>query len=562
MDIYYGPTDPWKVGMSKRAAKKVADHLVQRANLLLPYAYYEDAMIPFTKMTTESQSPTQHQPPFQGMASASISLIMSLRDLMVASEQTKFAESLTAYLTDIQNAGGLTLIKDVYMFLRDFYRDEIEETWGSLVLGLDLQENGPDILKFASDEKKNSQPRKVPTNTLGIPSGGEHRANFYNCLYLPVKDIVSPLCDSNPEAVQHFVRQIIEADNIFFPDGIRGKSSETLTRMLKTSVNKSTLIDRATKNKLNHLLDGEFVRSIVGILNVENLYNLLNEVLKMEKGSANKILHTPAFDAALTYVSDLIIVYMENARFCESLDEVAARPAPSDDPFRYIKEITFFELPKTFPFPSDADKDFWVGREVMARLEAGLGSYSEPEGGYDFSSFPTFVAAYYTKHPKKREIPLPAVFGTVPFSTLNKLTPKEIATHKKDLLEVFGCSKSLLLALNDGNLSAEFRNIIDTVEKGVQVALDSNSHNQDSTQQLIKIYNALRSCAKAVLEMEKLNPNLSDEERDNFVKEFTNNFQDIHRKIHGVDLMRLIDYMVDFLKRLVGTMANNYIMKR
>ena len=559
MELFYGPPDSLQ-GSSKRSAKRVADLHTQRANILLPYIYYEDVMIPFTERTNKSQSPT-----FDEMSSASFLLISSLRDLMSASGQSRLFESLSAYLTDIQNfgsVGGSILIKDVYMFLRDFYRDENEDTWGCLVLGLDLEKNGPKILELASDQKRNSQPRKTPTNILGIPSGGAHRANYYDCLYLPVKKIVEPLCGSYDEAVKGFVSQIIAADKVFFPDGIRGKSSETLTRMLKTSVQTSTLIDRATKNKLNRLLDGEFVQSIVGILNVENLYDLLTEMLKLEKGSANKILNTPAFDAALTYFSDLFVVYMENAKICESLDEVASQTPFGVDPIHYLKEITLVEIPTTFPFISDADKDSWVGREVMARLEVGRGAYSTSEGLYDFSSFPTFVPAYCTKHPKNPEIPLPAVFGTVPFSTLNKLTPKEIAVHKKDVLEVFGCSKSLLLALNDGKLSTEFQNIVDSVEAGVEVALDSSSRNQDCTQQLLKIYNALRSCATAALELEKLKPVLSNEERDNFFKELTNDFPDIYRKTSSVYLVERNENMVYFLKKIVGTMANNYMLDR
>ena len=555
MDLYYDVPD-LSPGSSKTAAKKATNQQTQRANLLFPYMYYEESIIPFYKRERESSI-------LEEMGSVSLQLISSLRDLMVDSKQSRLANSLNAYLVDIQEGRlGPTLIKDVYMLLKDFYRNENEETWGCLVLGLDLNENVSKILEIVSDQKKNSQPRKTPTNILGIPSGGAHRAAHYNCLYLPIKDIVEPLCHSNREAVQSFVNQIIEADKVFFPDGIRGKSSETLTRMLKTSVKASALIDHATKNKMYRLLDGEFVRSIVGILNVENLYNLLTEVLKLEKGSANEILNTPAFDAALSYVSDLIVVYKENAKICESLDDIATKTTfGNTDPFPLLKEITFAEIPTTFPFISDADQDFWVCREVMARLEAGQGTYSLSESEYDFSSFPEFVAAYCTKHPEKSEIPLPAVYGTVPFSTLNKLTPKVIAIYKKDVFEIFSCLKSLLLALNNGKLSDEFQKIVDTVEAGVEVALDSSSQNQDSNQQLIKIYNTLRSLATAVLEMEKFKPVLSSEERDNLLKQLTH-FPEIKRKTYNVNMVEYTEKIVDFLKMLFQTIANNYMVGR
>lgn len=560
-DIYFHVGDDVVGSFSNRAEKQRERREIRRCDALAPYLYFDDSFADFIKRIVKEKSPT-----VEAMGKASFKVVTCLQNLCIAAGLDRITKCLAAYLLDVKQMGvdnvfHPTLIKDIFMFLRDFIRSESEsETWGNLVIGMDLVEDGPDIRRLTPNGKLNTQRKKTPRDSMGILSGLERRAISYRCVFLPIKDIVEPLCNSHATIVKTLASAIIEADTIFFPDGYRGKSGSTLINMLKGTVNESELIDRPTKRKLTNLLDNDMVETIIQILNVEKLYDLLNTILKTKAGSANDILSTPAFEEATNYVSDLYIIYKENTKVSEALETLATS---SSDLLANLDSNSIIGKPDVFPFPCPEDKDVWVTNEVLARLDRGKGAYAIGEDSYDFSHYPEFVAAYCSKHPNNENIPLPNISGTVSFSALSKLTPNEFNRHKKTMLELFGCSKSVLYALNNGILSEEVQNIVTSMESGVKVALDTSTHKcGDITSHHMKIYSAMRALAQATLAIEQNRPLLNDDDRIWAFNYFKLKFPEIRRKPTQImEIEKLNEEMIEYLKTLGTKMVSNLMMR-
>ena len=567
---------------SKRANLKRESQKVQRAKVLAPYLYYETPFRSFFERVTERGSNVKR---YQAMANVSLSVVKCMHKLFtVAAVHDLLIQALTKYIEDVMdttaNDGSrpMILIKDVYMFLKDFMGPDLDD-WGNLVLGVNIKEDGPEILSLMAKNEPNIWgSARTPTNIMNINSGGNNLA-YYRCLYLPVKSLVYSFNVNNKEtkdAIDELAQAICEADKIFFEGGINGKSTGTLLESLKNSVRESKLIDNKTKRKLVDVLERDIVLSLIGILNVERVYNLLNEVLKSEAGSINHILTTPTFKEAVSYLADLMIIYSENGKVSEALKNVFQN---SPNPLDTLTKHSLTQLPEVFPVPESVEYEQWVTKEVMARLQQRMGANASEDGTvYDYSGFHDFVEAYCTKHPENDKFPLPNISDTVSFSALSKLTSHNMDQHKKTVLDVFMCAKTVLYALNENNLSEETRAIIEKISNGVEMVLSPNLTNLNPTQYQIYIYTSMRSCVEAILMLEK---SLTKAEREEAYKYFNDNFPKVIKphgsghgggvkifvpggdmssastEFHHMDMLKYNELLLNFIKELgVKTVSN------